>query len=162
MKETISAVHELFFYLFEDFLLSSFIHLQLFWRLFCEWTPLGSCCLGVGLCPRLPSMLSNVSSSHTSILILPHLLRSSLLCYHLIPPPAFTAGIAVPPWQSSFSSAKVCTALLHLSQASHEMVSKVRDAEFDPGWDRAPELQDYSLALYPLRYHIPLSCLIPK
>ena len=36
------------------------------------------------------------------------------------------------------------------------MFSKVGDAGFDPGWDRTPELQDCSLALYPLSYRIEL------
>ena len=42
------------------------------------------------------------------------------------------------------------------------MVSKVGDARFDPDWDRTRELQDCSLALYPLSYHIPIELPHPQ
>ena len=42
---------------------------------------LGSCCLGVGLCQLLPCMLSNVIISTCIHSLLPHLLRTLVLCF---------------------------------------------------------------------------------
>ena len=71
---------------------------------------------GVWLCKLLPSMLIN---GIISLYIHPHsptFAETISAEIHLMPPPAFTAVISVPPGQSSSSSAEVCTALLHLSQ----------------------------------------------
>ena len=46
----------------------------------------------------------------------PHSPTFAETIFAVMPSPAFTAVISVPPWQSSSSSAQVCTALLHLSQ----------------------------------------------
>ena len=77
---------------------------------------LGSCCLGVGLCQLLPSMLINVIISSYILPHSPTFTETISDELRLMPPPAFTAVISAPPGQSSSSSAEVCTALPHLSQ----------------------------------------------
>ena len=82
----------------------------------CIVSVLGSCCLRVGLCQLLSSMLINVIISSYIHPHSPTFAETISAEIHLMPPPAFTAVISAPPGQSSSSSAEVCTALLHLSQ----------------------------------------------
>ena len=62
---------------------------------------LGSCCHHLLICTYiLPHSFAFVETISAEI--------------HLMPPPAFTAVISVPPGQSSSSSDEVCTVLLHV------------------------------------------------
>ena len=116
---------------------------------------LGSGCLGVvGLCLLPPSMNPYSSKSSSFSYILPHSPEfAETICavFHLnlMPPPAFTAVISVPPGQSSSSSAEFFTVLLHLS---HFKGTKVRYTWFDASWDRTPELQSGTLSIEPPRH----------
>ena len=101
---------------------------------------LGSCCLGVGLCQLLPSMLINVIISSYILPHSPTFTETISDELRLMPPPAFTAVISAPPGQSSSSAAEVCTALPHLSQVQGTLVLFPRDGLQSWGCQIRPRL----------------------
>ena len=117
---------------------------------------LGSCCLGVGLCQLLLPCSSISSSPHASIHILPHSSRPSLQnytwCLLLL---SLQLSLCLldslpPPLPRSAQPFHIFRRFRASWFSSQEMISKVGNAEINPGWDRTPEMQDCSLALYPL------------